>query len=75
MVGANNIMKTENELNSKILNITMKINDTHPELSKFIGEMPVKISDKNDKETNLKNLREYYRSLECLLEKYEKTHS
>ena len=68
-------MKTENELNSKILNITMKINDTHPELSKFIGEMPVKISDKNDKETNLKNLREYYRSLECLLEKYEKTHS
>jgi hypothetical protein len=68
-------MKTENELNTDILNITMKIQQTHPELSKFIGEMPVKITDEQSKEVNLKNLQEYYKSLVTLLEKYDKTHT
>ena len=68
-------MKTESELNSDILSLTMKIQETHPELSKFIGEMPVRLSDEQSKEMNLKNLQDYYKSLEALLEKYDKSHA
>ena len=33
-------METEKELNSKILDITMKIRENYPELSKYLDEMP-----------------------------------
>ena len=36
-------MKTEKQLNSEILEITMKIQDQFPELSKYIAEMPITI--------------------------------
>ena len=63
-------METEKEWNDKILKITMKINEEHPELSKYIEEMPVTIPNEKDPEVTLKNLRTYYGSLQALLNKY-----
>ena len=67
-------MKTAKELNSDILKITMKIETTHPELSKFIAEMPVKASPPGT-EIDIKGLEDYYRSLVTLLKKYDISHT
>lgn len=67
-------MKTEVELNNNIIKITKKITDLHPELIKFISEMPLHISYKKNSEHDVKNLQEYYNSLESLLIKYSTTH-
>ncbi len=67
-------MDTEKELNSKILEITMKIRDNYPELSRYLEEMPDTIPSKNNPEVDLKNLQEYYNSLTSLLKKYADTH-
>jgi hypothetical protein len=63
-------METENELNAKILKITMTIKDKHPELSKYIEEMNATIPDEKNPEITLKNLNTYYDSLNALLSKY-----
>ena len=64
-------MKTKNELNTDILNITMKIKDKFPELSKYLAEMPITIpTDKNPK-INIETLSSYYNSLDSMLSKYE----
>jgi hypothetical protein len=68
------IMQTKEDLDTDIINITMKIQDTFPELSKYITEMPVKISDIKDPGVTLKNLKDYYNSLEALLKKYMEEH-
>ena len=68
-------MKTEKELNDDILKITMTIKETYPELSKYIIEMPLKISSTVSEEMNLKNLKDYYDSLETVLKKYTNTHT
>ena len=65
-------MKTENELNTDILKITMKIQETHPELSKYIIEMPVTIPNSSDPKITLNALKDYYNSLEAMLLKYDK---
>ena len=62
--------KTENDLNAKILKITMTIKDRHPELSKYIEEMKVTIPDENNPEITLKNLKAYYDSLNAVLTTY-----
>jgi hypothetical protein len=67
-------MKTEKELNSDILKVTMTIAEKFPELSKYIGEMPVTIPDTTDPEINNKNLQDYHDSLDGLLKKYTKNH-
>jgi hypothetical protein len=67
-------MKTENELNFDILMITLKIEEMFPELSKYIGEMPVKISDNGGPDTDIENLKDYYDSLETLLKNYNTNH-
>lgn len=67
-------MKSELELNRDILSITMKIKDKYPELSKYISEMPVKLGEASDEATDLKNLTEYYESLETLLNNYIPNH-
>ena len=64
------MMETEKELNAKILEITMTINEKYPELSKYLGEMPVTIPDVESPEISIKNLRAYYESLTSLLENY-----
>ncbi|MES2559461.1 MAG: hypothetical protein V4590_06960 [Bacteroidota bacterium] len=67
-------MKTEAELNDDILKLTLKIQKEHPELSKYITEMPVSVPDEQHPEITVQNLTEYYDSLEKLLKSYGKTH-
>lgn len=67
-------MTTEKELNAKILAITMTIHDKHPELSKYINEMPVTIPDTSNPEITNKVLTDYYNSLEMLLKNHSNTH-
>ncbi len=68
-------MEPEKELNAKILKITMTIKDQHPELSKYIEEMPVTIPDEKHPEITLKSLKAYYDSLNAILNKYTIEHS
>lgn len=63
-------MKTEKELDSDILQITMKIKEQYPELSKYILEMPVTIPTVESPDMNCKILQDYYDSLEVLLQDY-----
>ena len=58
-------MNTKELLNSKILEITMLIHETHPELSKFIEEFPITIPNQEKPEITIDNLESYYESL-CL---------
>ena len=67
-------MKTKTELEQDIINITMKIHMEFPELSKYISEMPIKISGIDTSEIYSRNLKQYYNSLEELLVEYAKTH-
>jgi len=60
----------DQDLNSKILKITMTIKDHHPELSKYLEEMPATIPNKENPEITLKNLSQYYESLNSMLNKY-----
>jgi hypothetical protein len=62
--------ETEKDMNLKILNITMTINEQYPELSIFLEEMPVSIPDKNSPEITMINLHAYYDSLMSILNKY-----
>lgn len=64
-------MKTEQELNEAILRMTMIIAELSPELSKYIAEMPVRLSDDRDEQAYLENLQDYYGSLEDMLRKYD----
>jgi hypothetical protein len=61
----------EKDLNSRILEITMKIKDHYPELSQYLEEMPVTVPSENDPEITLNQLRSYYESLNSLLNKYK----
>lgn len=66
-------MPTEKELNAAILKKTLMIQERFPELSKYIEEMPITIPV-NNPEINLKQLMDYYNSLENLIEKYSENH-
>lgn len=67
-------MKTEKELNEAILKITLRIHNTFPELSKYIEEMPITIPNVANPEIKVKQLKEYYDSLNNLIEKYMENH-
>jgi hypothetical protein len=69
------IMKTEKELYTAILKITMKIKIQFPELSMYILEMPVTIPNVENPIVNRKALQEYYDSLCILLKDYIDNHS
>lgn len=60
----------EKDLNAKILKITMTIKDNHPELSKYLEEMPDTVPSDSDPEITLNHLRTYYESLNSLLGKF-----
>ena len=64
-------METEKELNDKILAITLEIQKKHPELSKYLDEMPVTLPDENNPEITVSKLKDYYNSLTSLIKKYE----
>ncbi|MBK7570971.1 MAG: hypothetical protein IPI10_04890 [Bacteroidetes bacterium] len=63
-------MKTEQELNSDILEITLTIQNKYPELTKYIEEMPVTVPNKEEPEINRKHLENYYNSLVSLVNGY-----
>lgn len=63
-------MKSENELYSDILNVTMKIKTQFPELSMYILEMPITIPNVENPKINQEVLQEYYDSLSILLKDY-----
>ncbi len=68
-------MKTEAELNADILKVTMTIKDEYPELSKYISEMPVTVPNEKNPVIDLKNLQDYYNSLNEILRKYAPNHT
>jgi hypothetical protein len=68
-------MKSNQELTSDILAITTKIQETHPELSKFINDMPMIESGPEGEEVNTESLSDYYHSLQTLLDNYHTTHN
>ncbi|MEO8515377.1 MAG: hypothetical protein ABI426_01465 [Flavobacterium sp.] len=67
-------MKTEKELNDKILEITAKIKYKYPELETFLREMPITIPHVSNPQVTIKILQEYYNSLDSILEKYAESH-
>jgi hypothetical protein len=68
-------MEKEEELNKKIMAITIKILEKHNELSKFLDEMPITIPNENKPEINNKVLQEYYDSLLNVLNGYMLAHT
>lgn len=67
-------MESEKELTLKILNMTNNIQENYPELSEFLGELPVTIPDNESPEINVDNLRAYFDSLTSLLENFIREH-
>ncbi len=62
-------MDIERALNPKILEIAMRIHGKHPELVKFIVEMPLSVPIVIRPEINVEVLPDYYGSLGSLLKK------
>ncbi len=67
-------METEEEINTKILKITMVIQENYPELSKYLNEMPITIPVDKNPVVNAKNLDKYYNSLLNLFRNYVAEH-
>jgi hypothetical protein len=65
-------MQTKTELELRIIRITGRIHKEFPELVKYITEIPINVS--TEVEGNIKNLEDYYSSLEEIINKYSKTH-
>lgn len=62
-------MDTEKDLLVKIMQVTRKIQDNHPELCKFLSELPETISSDDNNEINVVALKNYLESLNELMEK------
>ncbi|MGE5395265.1 MAG: hypothetical protein ACM3P1_11005 [Candidatus Saccharibacteria bacterium] len=62
-------MKTEKELNEKIIQLTNEIREKRPELVKYIDEMPLAQPNDNDPKINEQTLKDYVVSLKNLLKK------
>ena len=67
-------MDTEEEINRKIMKITMAISDNYPELSKYLNEMPITIPVDNNPQINIQNLTRYYETLVTLFRNYVAEH-
>jgi len=67
-------MKTENEMNEKILRLTDSIRNNYPELLQYLNEMPETIPDENNPEISAKTLSSYYDSLSSLLQGHINSH-
>lgn len=67
-------MEANEDINDKILKITMVIQENYPELLKYLNEMPVTIPIENHPEVDHKNLEKYYDSLLNLFRNYVAEH-
>ena len=65
-------MKTKEELNKKILETTVKIQENYPELSKFEDEMTITIPTEEKPEISPSTLKDYNDSLQDMAAKYAK---
>jgi hypothetical protein len=65
-----NYVKEKEELNSKIMEITLKIKERYPELAVYLDEMTITIPDEEHPEVTLRNLNRYYNSLNSMLNNY-----
>lgn len=66
-------MESQNDLNTNIRLTTLKIQEEHPELVKYINEIP-RIFFKDEKAVNNKALKGYLDSLNNILETYSEKH-
>lgn len=71
---ASQFLEIERALNSKIMKITLKIQDECPELVKFIDEIPCNSFNATTTEVSLRNLQAYANSLENMHKKYFSEH-
>lgn len=67
-------METEEELNEKIMKLTMVIQENYPELAKYMNEMPVTVPTENNPEINRQALSKYYESLVSWFRNYVAEH-
>lgn len=67
-------METENEINAKIMKITMVIHENYPELSKYLNEMPITVPIDSNPKVNVENLKKYYDTLLTLFRNYVAEH-
>ena len=67
-------IEIKNELEQKILDLTMMIKEKYPELSKYIEETPVTIPTENIPEIDREELHKYYETLISVLKKYVEEH-
>ena len=67
-------MESQKDLNENIRLTTLKIQEEHPELIKYINEMPRNFLFKTEKEVNNKALKGYLDSLNKILDTYSKEH-
>ena len=68
-------MKTKIELTNEIMDITLKIERTFPELLKYIDEMPQRSTPPHSNAVDNVELNSYYNSLTTLFNKYAQEHS
>ena len=67
-------METEAEINTKIMKLTMVIQENYPELSKYINEMPVTIPVDATPEVTIKSLQKYHDTLLTWFRNYVAEH-
>jgi len=67
-------MKTEKELNQDILQLTLEIQERHPELVKYLSELQETLPAYDDPQVNIKYLENYYQSLVEIRDKYKLEH-
>ena len=63
-------MESINDLNLKITNITMLIQEKYPELINFLNEIQITIPKEQSPEINISILKVYFNSLDTLLKDY-----
>jgi len=63
-----------NELNLKILNISLLIKLNNPELSKYLDEMPITIPNEEHPKIGIALLKAYYESLNLIWINYLNNH-
>lgn len=56
-------MHTEEELNEKIMKLTMVIEENYPELTKYLSEIPIANLTESNPEISRQELSKYYDTL------------
>jgi len=67
-------MKRIQELNKEINDMTLKIQQEHPALYKYLDENPITIANSEESEINIKNLSNWLDSLKQLLKHHIEDH-